>query len=519
MRRPFGPFSAAFAFVLAFAVPLPGFEDTFDSPGVIDEVGSAAGSRSAAWWLTAGGRMTFEDGIARTIQGDLPSDDRWFRGYSRANPRDTDGGLHPQNIFRLVTQETGTNSRLRVSFRVRRTNLSASPERDRFSGVFLFSRYKDPGNDTYAAGLRFDGLAIIKKKRLGTWYTMTTRPIYDGVYDRVANPTLIPEDRWISLRMITEDWGTGVRVVLEVHEPTQSPGFVRKLEVLDVDGGFDGLPIRGPGRAGLRSDFMDLEFDEYLAFGSADHVSERLGYRDDRNARVAIDTVATPDVPLASWTFGASRRGSLPIAGRFTEGPGCGETVGVYEPASGTFFLRFANGGGAADAVFTFGPPNPRLRGIAGDWDGDGVTGVGVYDPDTGAFFLANGHGGVANHAFWFGSGGSGLLPIAGDWDGDGRDTVGLYDPARGAFFLRNEHAGGPADEVFFFGPGGDGLLPIAGDWDGDGIDTVAIFRARDGVAAIRNQHAGGAADRVDVLDGSTSSTSPIGGRWEETCS
>jgi hypothetical protein len=320
--------------------------------------------------------------------------------------------------------------------------------------------------------------------------------------------------------MITEDWGDGVRVVLEIHDPTRSPGFVRTLEVLDRDdGGFDGPPIRGPGRAGLRSDFMDLEIDEFLAFGSADHVSERLGYRDDRNARVAIDTVATPDVPLASWTFGASRRGALPIAGRFRDGPGCGETVGVYQPDAGTFFLPFSNGGGAADAVFTFGPPNPRLRPIAGDWDGDGVAGVGIYDPDTGAFFLVNGQGGIAHHAFWFGSGGSGLLPIAGDWNGDGRDTVGLYDPARGAFFLRNEHAGGVADEVFFFGPAGEGLLPIAGDWDGDGIDTVAVFRPRDGVVAIRNQHADGPADRIDVLPDATSSSSPIGGRWEETCS
>ena len=54
-----------------------------------------------------------------------------------------------------------------------------------------------------------------------------------------------------------------------------------------------------------------------------------------------------------------------------------------------------------------------------------------------------------------------------GDWDGDGVDTVGVYNPVTGVFFLRNDNNAGSADEIFQFGPGGLGWIPLRGDWDG----------------------------------------------------
>ena len=71
---------------------------------------------------------------------------------------------------------------------------------------------------------------------------------------------------------------------------------------------------------------------------------------------------------------------------------------------------------------------------------------------------------GPADVTFTFGAGGKGYVPIAGDWDGNGIDTVGLYDPATGAFFLSNKNTPGPADIVYTYGA--PGAIPIAGDWD-----------------------------------------------------
>jgi hypothetical protein len=58
-------------------------------------------------------------------------------------------------------------------------------------------------------------------------------------------------------------------------------------------------------------------------------------------------------------------------------------------------------------------------------------------------------------------------MPLAGDWDGDGVDTIGLYNPAGAAFFLRNSNTAGVADVTFTYGPAGSGFMAIVGDWNG----------------------------------------------------
>jgi hypothetical protein len=59
---------------------------------------------------------------------------------------------------------------------------------------------------------------------------------------------------------------------------------------------------------------------------------------------------------------------------------------------------------------------------------------------------------------------------VKGDWNGDGVDTVALYNPATSFFYLKNTHASGVANDLkFSFGPAGAGWVPISGDWNGDG--------------------------------------------------
>jgi hypothetical protein len=93
------------------------------------------------------------------------------------------------------------------------------------------------------------------------------------------------------------------------------------------------------------------------------------------------------------------------------------------------FYLRNSNSAGASDARFPYGYSGPAWRPVVGDWNGDGVVTVGLYDPATSAFFLKNNNGnGPTALSFCFGQGGLGLQPIAGDWD----DTSGLLRAAAG---------------------------------------------------------------------------------------
>ncbi|MDQ2632100.1 MAG: hypothetical protein M3Y75_14185 [Actinomycetota bacterium] len=63
--------------------------------------------------------------------------------------------------------------------------------------------------------------------------------------------------------------------------------------------------------------------------------------------------------------------------------------------------------------------------------------------------------------------------PVVGDWDGNGTTTVGLYEPNAGNWVLRNVNSGTGSNISFQYG--GSQFTPIAGDWDGSGGDTVGL--------------------------------------------
>ena len=61
-----------------------------------------------------------------------------------------------------------------------------------------------------------------------------------------------------------------------------------------------------------------------------------------------------------------------------------------------------------------------RWRPLAGDWNGDGVDTIGLYVPSTGTFFLRDVNApGPADVELSFGPGGMGWTPLVGDWDGE----------------------------------------------------------------------------------------------------
>ena len=179
------------------------------------------------------------------------------------------------------------------------------------------------------------------------------------------------------------------------------------------------------------------------------------------------------DGSATSFYFGDP--GDVPILGDWNGNSE--QTPGVYRQSDGRIYLRNSNTQGIADLFFFFG--NPDDVPIAGDWDGDGVDTISVYRPATNEFFIINelgeNGGGLGSADFSFTFGDDGDIPIAGDWDGDGVDGIGVYRPTTGEFFWRNALSSGPADGSEFFGNIGDS--PIAGDWDGDGSDEIGVQR------------------------------------------
>jgi hypothetical protein len=139
------------------------------------------------------------------------------------------------------------------------------------------------------------------------------------------------------------------------------------------------------------------------------------------------------------------------------------DSVGVFDPGTATWYLRNTNSPGAPDvAPFAFGMPG--VVPVAGDWDGNGTTTVGVFDPEgqfgqpAATWYLRNSNTPGSPDIAPFAFGTRTLTPVTGDWDRDGTTTVGVFDP-EGQFgrpatwYLRNSNTpGAPAVAPFAYG-------------------------------------------------------------------
>jgi ribosomal protein S16 len=194
-------------------------------------------------------------------------------------------------------------------------------------------------------------------------------------------------------------------------------------------------------------------------------------------------------------------------------------TPGLYDSSTSQFRLRNSNTSGVEDKWLAFGEVNtahPWVP-VVGDWNGDGVDTIGLYNPTNAAFYLKNSNSsGYADVVFGFGTPGNTFTPLAGDWDGDGIDSVGLYDPVHGTFYLRNARSTGYADVTFNYGTANAGWKPIIGDWDGNNTDTVGLYGPNERFQ-LRNANTAGAAELDFVFasnSGTGANTVPVVGDW-----
>ena len=152
------------------------------------------------------------------------------------------------------------------------------------------------------------------------------------------------------------------------------------------------------------------------------------------------------------WEYTVERRSHWPLAGDF-DGDTCATMAYYYVPDSEVVvFNDWASNGETLppDVVYQFGDVGDIP--FVGDFDGDGIDTIGLFRPSNGMFYLKNTHTeGPADIEFAFGADGD--VPIAGDWGSeDGVDTVAVYRPSTGTFFFRYDNSAGPADETLEFG-------------------------------------------------------------------
>lgn len=184
-------------------------------------------------WIVTSGSLFRRDGAMWT-------------GRPDQGPPGPDSVLHTNScVFRAVTRSEDLDD-TGVSFRWRDLGWAGgSPEA--WHGLHVFLRYRSTNLNYTASVHRRDGQVVVKKEVYGQYTTLARAP----------GPAPMP-GAWNAWRVTAETSASGVVVIRMYHDERQ---------VLEAhDPGVGGSPaLTGPGRAGLRSDFLEFEFDAFRA--------------------------------------------------------------------------------------------------------------------------------------------------------------------------------------------------------------------------------------------------------------
>ena len=190
--------------------------------------------------------------------------------------------------------------------------------------------------------------------------------------------------------------------------------------------------------------------------------------------------------PAITFAFGPRQSGWRPIVGDW-DGDGV-DGIGLYR--DGVWMLRNATSAGPIDFTISFGQGVSGWQPIVGDWDGDGVDGIGLYKD--GVFQLRQtASSGLPQMNFTFGQRESGWQPVAGDWNHSGNDSIGLYK--NGLWLLSNSLPARSDVPPFTFGQTQPGWKALAGDWNKDGAVTIGVYKDR--LWQLRNSNSTGSPD------------------------
>jgi hypothetical protein len=174
-----------------------------------------------------------------------------------------------------------------------------------------------------------------------------------------------------------------------------------------------------------------------------------------------------------------ARMGTGPaiIRGVFGDFDGDGKTdPAVFEPSTSTFYIAASEAGNESiqfgrGTLFGGNPIN-----VSADYDGDGVMDPAVFEPSTATFYI---HAATDNVAIQFGIGtnfGGHPVPVPGDYEGDGRIDPAVFEPSTSTFYIARHSA---SNESVQFGQGtnfGGHPVPIPRDFEGDGKIDPAVF-------------------------------------------
>jgi len=235
-------------------------------------------------------------------------------------------------------------------------------------------------------------------------------------------------------------------------------------------------------------EFNDNVKDVFVITDAAPSEPDTLGIINPATMEIRVrDAVSGEFNTVYRWQ-GPAIEEYIPIWGDWS---GTGVTsFGLFHPVSGYFNLFSGLDCSGLLYRITLDRKGHEWRPIAGDWDGDGRDGVGLYNIEDGSFIFCNQLDNALaivetrfkneNHRI-------GDVAISGDWNGDGLDEVGVYNAIQGEFTLFESLEAGCKFSVYPAHNVNPEWSPLSGDWRGIGFDSIGLYDNESGAFYLLN--------------------------------
>jgi len=184
--------------------------------------------------------------------------------------------------------------------------------------------------------------------------------------------------------------------------------------------------------------------------------------------------------------------------------------IGVFRPSTHMFYLRPAGYPATPVTVIDWGASTDIP--VTGYWNSSMTGGVGVYRPSAHTFYLRSTFSIFYQYIVFnriINWGASTDLPVTGDWNGDGITEVGVFRPSTHMFYLRPAEYPSTSATAINWGASTD--IPVTGDWNADGITDVGVYRPSAHMFYLRN---GTTIWTTTAINWGSSTDLPVSGKW-----